>query len=162
MFEPIRIEERLRRIFQRIEDIKRRFGIVFEEELRRATKNDLTSVIEEKAKKYGIDPRLLEAVIKVESNFNPKAISPKGAMGLMQLIPSTAKRFGVKNPFDIEENIEAGTKYLRTLIDRFGSLELALAAYNAGEGAVIKYGGIPPYKETENYVRDVLKIYKGR
>jgi soluble lytic murein transglycosylase-like protein len=157
VIEPIRIGERIKRILQRVEQIKRRFGFCFEEELRRCT---LSSIIKEKGRRYNIDPKLLEAIIKVESNFNPFAVSPKGAMGLMQLLPSTAKRVGVENVFDVEENVEGGAKYLRTLLDRFGSLELALAAYNAGEGAVQQYGGIPPFKETQDYVNKVLRIYR--
>jgi soluble lytic murein transglycosylase-like protein len=157
VIEPIRIGERIKRILQRVEQIKRRFGFCFEDELRRCT---LSSIIKEKGRRYNIDPKLLEAIIKVESNFNPFAVSPKGAMGLMQLLPSTAKRVGVENVFDVEENVEGGAKYLRTLLDRFGSLELALAAYNAGEGAVQQYGGIPPFKETQDYVNKVLRIYR--
>jgi soluble lytic murein transglycosylase-like protein len=102
-------------------------------------------------------------VIKQESGFNPMAISSAGARGLMQLMPATARRYGVARVHDPGENIAAGSAYLRDLIDMFGSLELALAAYNAGEGAVIKYGRrIPPYRETQGYVRSVLMEYQRR
>jgi soluble lytic murein transglycosylase-like protein len=107
-----------------------------------------------------LDPRLVEAVVAVESNFNPRAVSRKGAAGLMQLMPRTAKQYGVENRFDPIENLAAGTRHLRILIDRYdGDLELALAAYNAGEDAVKRYGGVPPYPETRNYVKKVLALY---
>lgn len=117
-------------------------------------------IIREKALKYGIDPKLIKALITVESGFNPWAVSRKGAKGLMQLMPETARRYGVKNIFDPEENIEAGVRHLRELIDRFGDLRLAVAAYNAGATAVEKYRGIPPYKETRSFVRTVFSLYK--
>ena len=104
------------------------------------------------AARYGIDPLLVHSVIRVESNYNPVAVSPKGAEGLMQLIPSTARRFGVSNSFDVHENIDAGVKYLKYLLDLFGDDKLALAAYNAGESAVMRYGNVPPYPETIDYV----------
>jgi hypothetical protein len=108
---------------------------------------------------HGIDPLLVSALIKVESGYRPKARSRKGAMGLMQLMPSTAREYKVRNPFDPRANIEAGIKHLKSLIDRFdGGLELALAAYNAGEGAVRKFNGVPPYRETRNYVSRILSI----
>ena len=104
----------------------------------------------------GLRPNLVRAVIQVESGFDPRARSPKGALGLMQLMPATAMELGVTNPLDAAQNIRGGVKYLRTLIDRFGSEELALAAYNAGPGAVDRYGKrIPPYAETQDYVRRV-------
>jgi hypothetical protein len=117
----------------------------------------VASLVEEAARSHRVDPDLIHSVIKVESNYNPYAISPKGAEGLMQLIPATAKRFGVSNSFDPKQNIEAGVKYLRYLQDLFGDDRLALAAYNAGEGAVMKYGWIPPYKETQEYVEKVTR-----
>ena len=106
---------------------------------------------------HGVDPLLVRALIQVESNYKPKARSARGAMGLMQLMPSTAREYNVRNPFDPRTNIEAGIKHLKTLIDRFG-VEIALAAYNAGEGAVAKFNGIPPYQETRNYVTKILAL----
>lgn len=111
------------------------------------------------AKAYNVDPLLVHSVIEVESGYNPYAVSSKGAEGLMQLIPSTAKRFGVTNSFDPGGNIEAGVRYLRYLQNIFGDDRLALAAYNAGEGAVAKYGWIPPYAETRQYVDRVGRKY---
>jgi soluble lytic murein transglycosylase len=106
---------------------------------------------------YELEPALAKAVMKAESAFDPRALSSKGAIGLMQLMPETAQRLGVANPWDPAENIEGGVKYLSTLVRQFGSVELAAAAYNAGENAVIKYGGIPPYAETRSYVKAVRR-----
>ena len=123
---------------------------------------DYHSIINDKAETYDIDPSLIMAVIETESNWNSMAISRKGAMGLMQLMPSTANDMDVRNPFNPEENIEGGTKYLKYLLERFkGDLTLALAAYNAGPNAVEKYGYIPPYTETRQYVSKVLSLYNG-
>ena len=106
---------------------------------------------------HGVDPNLVRALIQVESGYRPRAKSPKGAMGLMQLMPSTAREYKVRNPYDPKSNIAAGVKHLKTLIDRWG-VELALAAYNAGEGAVRKFNGVPPYRETRNYVSRILSL----
>jgi len=106
---------------------------------------------------HGVDPMLVRALIQVESNYRPRARSNKGAMGLMQLMPATARNYGVGNPYDPKANIAAGVKHLKSLIDRWG-VEMALAAYNAGEGAVKKFNGVPPYRETRNYVAKILSI----
>jgi Transglycosylase SLT domain len=108
------------------------------------------------AEKHGVDEKLIEHLIAVESNFNPRAVSRKQAQGLMQLLPQTAARFAVANLFDPAQNIEAGTRYLKELLQRFqGNLTLALAAYNAGPEVVERYGGVPPFAETQNYVRQI-------
>lgn len=119
--------------------------------------------VEKAAEKYGIDPDLIHAVINAESAYNPGALSIKGAAGLMQLMPDTAIQYGVADRFSPEENIEGGTKYLKFLLDRYeGNISLAVAAYNAGEGAVDKYGTVPPYLETKAYVQKVsLFLEKG-
>jgi soluble lytic murein transglycosylase-like protein len=113
------------------------------------------------ARRHGLDPRLVHAVIRAESNFDARAVSPKGAAGLMQLMPETAQRYGVENRFDPAQNVDGGVRYLRDLIAMFnGDLSLALAAYNAGEGAVLKYGRrIPPYPESQLYVVRVRSFY---
>jgi soluble lytic murein transglycosylase-like protein len=108
-----------------------------------------------------LDPLLVHSVIQAESAYNPFALSSKGAQGLMQLMPSTARRFGVANSFSMTDNVRGGVRYLRYLMDMFGDAKLAVAAYNAGEEAVIRYGGIPPYRETQNYVRTVSAAYAG-
>jgi hypothetical protein len=120
------------------------------------------NIIHEKASKYNVDPSLVKAVIKTESNWNERAVSRKGAIGLMQLMPSTANDMDVRNPFNPEENIEGGVRYLRYLLERFnGDLTLALAAYNAGPKWVDKFGVVPPITETKQYVKKVLSIYNG-
>jgi hypothetical protein len=119
----------------------------------------IRAIVEEKSRQHGLDPLLVHSVIRAESNYNPYAISPKGAEGLMQLIPSTAKQYGVQNAFDPEQNIEGGIRYLKYLQSLFSDERLVLAAYNAGEGAVAKYGWIPPYAETQDYVYKVGRYY---
>jgi hypothetical protein len=121
---------------------------------------DLDWIIFRAGEKAGVDPRFIHAVIKQESKYDPKAVSPVGAQGLMQMMPGTAKRFGLKDPFDATANVEAGTKYLKWLLKRFdGDVSLALAGYNAGEGSVDKYKGVPPYSETQNYVKKIVATY---
>ena len=121
------------------------------------------AIIERYAKKYRVDPVLVRAVIQVESDFNPLCVSHKGARGLMQLIPETAQRYGVTAMHDPDQNIHGGIRYLADLLDMFNDdLPRALAAYNAGEGAVQKHGGIPPYDETTEYVHRALTVYYGR
>lgn len=122
---------------------------------------NMDAIFEEAGARYGISPRLLRAVAKAESNFNPKAKSKAGAMGVMQLMPATARSLGVSDPYDPWQNIMGGAKYLKQNLDQFGDVSLALAAYNAGPGSVKKYGGVPPYKETQNYVRKIMADYTG-
>lgn len=119
----------------------------------------IAEAVERAAAQHSLPPQLIHSVIKVESNYNPGAVSSKGALGLMQLIPATARRFGVSDVFDAADNIQGGAKYLRYLLDLYGGdYPLALAAYNAGEGAVAKYGNtVPPYPETQNYLKLVAR-----
>ena len=119
------------------------------------------AIIEKAAKEYDIDASLVSALIRAESNYQPRAISRKGARGLMQLMPATARRLSVANSFDPASNVKGGVRYLRELVDRFGNRpELVLAAYNAGEGAVEAYGGVPPYRETMAYVTRIMGWWK--
>lgn len=118
-------------------------------------------LVQQLAPQYGVSPRLAMAIIRAESNFNPTAVSPKNALGLMQLIPETAERFNVKKPFDPEQNIRGGLAYLRWLLAYFqGNIALVAAGYNAGEGAVNRYAGIPPYAETQGYVKRIREIFR--
>ncbi|MEW5724725.1 MAG: transglycosylase SLT domain-containing protein [Thermodesulfobacteriota bacterium] len=124
-----------------------------------ATGREYAPVVEKPAQRDGLPQALLMAVIKTESNFNPRALSPKGAAGLMQLMPETWKRYGVEDPFDPAQNIRAGAAYLKEQFDRFKELDLALAAYNAGPGSVVKHGGVPPFEETRKYIEKVRFYY---
>jgi soluble lytic murein transglycosylase-like protein len=120
----------------------------------------LDRIVRDAAERHNMDPALVKAVISTESGWNPHAVSRKGAVGLMQLIPETAQRFGVGNPYDPAQNVEAGTTYLKSLLDRYdGDLNKSLAAYNAGEHAVDRSGGVPAYRETRQYVQKVTDAY---
>ena len=165
------IEKRLDTVFQSKTAEKNNFSELLNEKISKESQNNQSKVnnlpkkeildlIDKYAEKYKLDKNLVSAVVKTESAFNPKAVSRAGAMGLMQLMPGTAQGLGVKNAFDPEQNIDGGTKYLKGLISKYDSVKLGLAAYNAGPGAVQKYGGIPPYKETQNYVAKIMKEIK--
>jgi SLT domain-containing protein len=127
-----------------------------------ATPDEVDQSIVMAAARHNVDPNLVRAVIKVESNFNSNAVSNKGAMGLMQLMPQTARELKVKNPFDPEQNVDAGVRHLKYLLENYnGDVNLTLAAYNAGEGAVKRSAGVPHYSETQNYVRRITNLYYG-
>jgi len=125
----------------------------------RGKPRDINVIISDIAAQFVIDPHLVQAIIKAESNYNPNAVSSKGAKGLMQLMPGTAKQLRVQRPFDPEQNIIGGVKYIKGMLASYGNLDTALAAYNAGPAAVNKYAGIPPYRETREYVKKVLRFY---
>jgi soluble lytic murein transglycosylase-like protein len=123
---------------------------------------EIDRYIDEAAARHHVDPNLVRALVKVESNFNPHAVSSKGAMGLMQLMPATARMYEVRNPFDAAQNVDAGVRHLKGLLQNFGGdVSLSLAAYNAGQGAVERNGGIPPYTETRNYVKRITNLMGG-
>jgi len=123
---------------------------------------DIDAAIEQAATRHNVDPNLVRSVVKVESNFNPNAVSRKGAMGLMQLMPATARSLNVSNPFDPQQNVDAGVRHLKQLLESYnGDVRLSLAAYNAGAGAVARSAGVPRYRETRNYVRRITDLYAG-
>ena len=134
--------------------------MVFRDILRRAVdpaqRAEIIEIAKHYSRAYGMDERLIQAVIEVESGYDVNAVSSAGAEGLMQIMPGTQRDLGVTQPFDPHENIEAGVRYLQNMIERFGTVELGLAAYNAGPNNVERYGGIPPFEETQNYVQKVL------
>ena len=126
------------------------------------TQADIDAAIEQAASRHNVDPNLVRAVVKVESNFNPNALSSKGAMGLMQLMPQTARSLKVNNPFDPQQNIDAGVRHLKSLMESYGGdIKLSLAAYNAGAGAVARSAGIPRFAETQSYVKRITQLYYG-
>ncbi len=130
--------------------------------VQRITQHNVDAAIEAAAKRHNIDVNLVRAMIQVESNFNPQAVSKKGAMGLMQLMPSTARELNVRNPFDPTQNVEGGVRHFKLLLDNFGGdVQLSLAAYNAGSGAVTRNRGLPPYAETRDYVKKITRLYGG-
>src|SRR5262249_36558663 len=124
------------------------------------TEKQIDAAIEQAAARHNVDPNLVRSVIKVESNFNPNAVSRKGAMGLMQLMPQTARQLRVSNPFDPEKNVDAGVRHLKRLMESYGGdVKLTLAAYNAGAGAVARSAGVPRFAKTRNYVRRITELY---
>lgn len=169
--------EGIQRTIDRIEEIERRieqvfpssvpaygnaggaFGATLQSVVQRSTQvygPELEAMIDRVALKHDVDASIVRAVMRQESGGNARAVSRAGAMGLMQLMPGTANALGVRDPFDPEQNLDGGVRYLKGLLERFGSLPLALAAYNAGPGAVRRYGGVPPFKETQRYVRSIM------
>ena len=126
------------------------------------TQQEIDAAIDQAASRHNVDPNLVRSVIKVESNFNPHAVSRKGAMGLMQLMPATARSLNVSNPFDPAQNVDAGVRHLKKLLESYGgNVPLSLAAYNAGTGAVARSAGVPHFAETQNYVRRITNLYTG-
>lgn len=144
------------------EQVSDSFKEAFQNAYGKSQTESMDDIFEEASSRYGVSVNLLKAVAKAESNFNPKAVSKAGAIGVMQLMPATARSFGVSDPYDARQNIMGGAKYLKENLERFGgNVNLALAAYNAGPNSVQKYGGIPPYKETQNYVKIVNSYLDG-
>jgi soluble lytic murein transglycosylase-like protein len=137
-------------------------GAVFANSNQAFSSLEVDAAIEAAAARHNVDPNLVRSVIKVESNFNPNAVSRKGAMGLMQLMPSTARQLNVTNPFDPEQNVDAGVRHLKKLLESYGGdVKLTLAAYNAGAGNVARSGGVPHFAETQNYVKRITNLYYG-
>ncbi|XPV76993.1 MAG: transglycosylase SLT domain-containing protein [Desulfovibrio sp.] len=128
------------------------------DDAKKLSKTEIKQIANRYAKKYGLNPDFINAIIQVESSFNPETVSSAGAEGLMQIMPATQKELGVKDAFDPHDNIDAGIRYIKHLATQFDQVELIIAAYNAGPGAVRKYNGIPPYRETQRYVRKVLAL----
>lgn len=162
----MKIASELAAVARRIEEIAqgpRLEGNEFEAAVTTATFNSRAPIhryIAANAQAVGVDPALIEAIVANESGFDPNATSRAGARGLMQLMPQTAAMLGVTDPYDPVQNLRGGSRYLRALLDRFGDVELAVAAYNAGPAAVERYGGVPPYAETRKYVQNVLTLYR--
>lgn len=157
---------RMHSLWQRVEQLSTP-SVPFTQALRTAQRGaavmlpvPISALIERIAQEEGVDEALVRAVVQVESGGNPNAVSPKGAMGLMQLMPRTAEAMGVRDPFDPEQNLRGGVRLLRGLLDEFGDVRLALAAYNAGGPAVRRHGGIPPYAETQSFVQRVLDLWQ--
>jgi hypothetical protein len=155
---PVEVVEEVKKIVEEQGGVFPKRSWRYSERSRPLWQSKYNDIIIAAAQKFDVDAALVSAVIKAESDYNPRTLSNKGARGLMQLMPATAKRFGVTNSFDPEENIHAGTRYLRWLLKTFdGNADLAVAAYNAGEGNVWKYDGVPPFRETVNYISRIAK-----
>jgi len=155
------IQDRINALEQKLDpnDSQQPFNAVLQGQLSPAPdKSALEDMVTSQAQAQGVDPSLVKAVVQTESGFNPQAVSSAGAMGLMQLMPQTANTLGVKSALDPMQNIQGGTQYLKTLLNKYHDVPKALAAYNAGPGAVDKYGGIPPYTETQNYVSKIMNL----
>ena len=167
------VQERIRAIQSRMNELQQQtdFGALLNSAIENTGNNTAKStsipenpamlnLIESQASKNGVDPNLAKALVSAESGFNPNAVSKVGAQGLMQLMPQTADGLGVDNPFDPAQNVDGGTRYLKSLMDKYHDLPKAVAAYNAGPGAVDKYNGIPPYAETQAYTKRVIGLYE--